>query len=67
MFADVRLIALSGYGQIEDKRRSKDAGFDDFLVKPVEPIVLAALFDTLTISASRAGRPNGGRTTDKTA
>jgi len=29
------LIALSGWGQAEDKRRSKDAGFTDHLVKPV--------------------------------
>jgi CheY-like chemotaxis protein len=33
----IRLIALTGYGQAEDRRRSLDAGFDDHLVKPVEP------------------------------
>jgi len=30
-----RLIALSGYGQEEDRRRSREAGFDVHLVKPV--------------------------------
>ena len=35
-FANVRFIALSGYGQPEDRKRSKAAGFDDHLVKPVE-------------------------------
>ncbi|MGZ9109233.1 MAG: chemotaxis protein CheB [Micavibrio sp.] len=30
------LIALSGYGQAEDRRRSKDAGFDHHLVKPAD-------------------------------
>lgn len=30
------LVALTGYGQEEDKRRSKEAGFDRHLVKPVE-------------------------------
>jgi PAS domain S-box-containing protein len=31
----VRLIAVSGYGQAQDHQRSKEAGFDDHLVKPV--------------------------------
>jgi PAS domain S-box-containing protein len=35
-----RLIALTGYGQSEDRKRSQEAGFDDHLVKPVD---LAAL------------------------
>jgi PAS domain S-box-containing protein len=33
---DVRKIALTGYGQYEDKQRAFDAGFDEHLVKPVE-------------------------------
>jgi CheY-like chemotaxis protein len=32
----VRIIAVSGYGQEEDRRRSKEAGFDYHLVKPVD-------------------------------
>jgi PAS domain S-box-containing protein len=32
----VRKIALTGYGQYEDKQRAFDAGFDEHLVKPVE-------------------------------
>ena len=32
----VRLVALTGYGQSEDKQRTRDAGFDDHLVKPVD-------------------------------
>jgi CheY-like chemotaxis protein/two-component sensor histidine kinase len=31
------LIALSGYGQDEDRRRAREAGFDHHLVKPVDP------------------------------
>jgi len=33
--AALRLIALTGYGQESDRRRSKQAGFDHHLVKPV--------------------------------
>lgn len=33
----IRLIALSGYGQEEDRRCAMEAGFDVHLVKPVEP------------------------------
>ncbi|HUP98234.1 MAG TPA: MASE1 domain-containing protein [Usitatibacter sp.] len=39
-----RLIAITGYGQPEDVRRSAEAGFDSHLVKPVMPAaVLAAI------------------------
>jgi PAS domain S-box-containing protein len=40
---DVRLIALTGLGQEEDKRRAHDAGFDHHLTKPVDPQRLDAL------------------------
>jgi CheY-like chemotaxis protein len=33
----VRLVALTGYGQAEDRRRSEAAGFDAHLVKPATP------------------------------
>ena len=32
-----RIVALTGYGQEEDRRRSQEAGFDHHLVKPVDP------------------------------
>ncbi len=35
--ADILLVATTGWGQEEDRRRSKQAGFDHHLVKPVEP------------------------------
>jgi signal transduction histidine kinase/CheY-like chemotaxis protein len=34
------LIALTGYGSAEDRRRSKAAGFDAHLVKPLNPSLL---------------------------
>jgi signal transduction histidine kinase/CheY-like chemotaxis protein len=37
------LIAMTGYGQPEDRRRALQAGFDTYLVKPVDPGHLARL------------------------
>lgn len=37
---ELRIVALTGYGQPDDRRRALDAGFDDHLVKPVDVRVL---------------------------
>jgi PAS domain S-box-containing protein len=37
------LIAISGWGQEEDKRRALESGFDHHLTKPVEPAALEKL------------------------
>jgi CheY-like chemotaxis protein len=37
------LIAVTGYGQAEDRQRSKEAGFDAHLVKPVSQALLSSL------------------------
>ncbi len=42
------IIALTGWGQEEDKRRTQQAGFDHHLVKPVEPATLKALLNQLS-------------------
>jgi signal transduction histidine kinase len=34
---DSKLIAISGYGQIEDQRRALEAGFNQHLTKPIDP------------------------------
>jgi two-component system CheB/CheR fusion protein len=41
--ARVRLLALTGYGSEEDRRRAREAGFDHHLVKPADPAELARL------------------------
>ncbi|HWI38794.1 MAG TPA: PAS domain S-box protein [Burkholderiales bacterium] len=33
----IRVVALTGFGQQDDRRRTREAGFDDHLVKPVSP------------------------------
>jgi PAS domain S-box-containing protein len=48
----VRLIALTGYGKSEDQQRTKAAGFDDHLVKPVDAMTLK----TALLRASNRGK-----------
>jgi CheY-like chemotaxis protein len=48
----VLLIAFSGYGQEEDKRRASDAGFDVHLTKPIAP---EALVRVISGGAGSAG------------
>jgi PAS domain S-box-containing protein len=44
--AAIRLIALTGWGQEQDRREALEAGFDDHLVKPVDTgVVLRTLAD----------------------
>jgi CheY-like chemotaxis protein len=38
-----RLVAVTGYGQEQDRQKSHAAGFDDHLVKPVDPNALRQL------------------------
>ena len=40
-----RLVALTGYGARHDRARALDAGFDDHLVKPVDPAHLMRVLD----------------------
>ena len=46
-FRDVPLIALSGWGQEEDRRRSKQAGFDYHLIKPADVNALQKLLTVI--------------------
>jgi CheY-like chemotaxis protein len=42
---DTVLVAVTGWGQQEDRRRSAQAGFDHHLVKPVDPLHLRVLLN----------------------
>jgi PAS domain S-box-containing protein len=48
----VILIATTGWGQAADRERSKDAGFDHHLVKPVDPTALIQLLASLKQTAA---------------
>jgi PAS domain S-box-containing protein len=51
---NVLVIALTGWGQDEDRRMSQDAGFDGHLVKPVDYERLAALLTSVEREQSAA-------------
>jgi len=50
---DALLVALSGYGQAEDRQRSREAGMDHHLTKPVDPAALHSLFASLRVARDR--------------
>lgn len=52
--ADIRLIALTGWGQGEDRERSRAAGFDDHLVKPATLQNIMAAIERLSRNADIA-------------
>jgi PAS domain S-box-containing protein len=51
---DVFLVALTGWGQEEDKRRAREAGFDYHVTKPADPAALTKLLADLTPLSSAA-------------
>jgi two-component system CheB/CheR fusion protein len=57
----ITLVALTGWGQEADRRRSREAGFDSHLVKPLDLDKLSALLAQLPIGPS-ALDPMGRRT-----
>jgi DNA-binding response OmpR family regulator len=50
----ILIVAVTGWGQEDDKRRASEAGFDLHLTKPMDP---AALFDFLKSAPRRAAVP----------
>ncbi len=47
-FSKTYLIAMSGYGQLSDRRESRKSGFDEHMVKPVDFNKLLELFKRLS-------------------
>jgi signal transduction histidine kinase/ActR/RegA family two-component response regulator len=46
-----RIVAVTGYGAEEDRRRSREAGFDDHVVKPMMPETLSRILAELQAPA----------------
>ena len=59
--ADLLLVALTGWGQEEDRRRSRQAGFDHHLVKPAD------LEEIARVTSSVPPLPDARRGTRETA
>jgi CheY-like chemotaxis protein len=51
--AEILLIALTGWGQDDDRRRTEAAGFDAHVVKPVDPSGLSRTLAELRAYAHR--------------
>lgn len=63
---DVHLVAITGYGRPEDRARALDAGFDAYVVKPVDEDVLRRILQTSygarrSAPASTNGAPEAAR------
>ena len=50
---NMTLVALTGWGQDEDRQRSREAGFDGHMVKPVEYDALMKLLASMSNSTPR--------------
>jgi len=56
----ITLVALTGWGQDSDRRRSREAGFDSHLVKPLDLETLTDLLSRLpSVSGAARGRAPG--------
>jgi len=54
--ADMLLVALTGWGQEEDRRRSKEAGFDHHMTKPIDFEALRNLLTQTGFESRRSVR-----------
>ena len=58
VFGTTVLVAMTGYGQREDRQLSREAGFHHHLVKPVNPEVLQGLLESPELFTQRCDAPN---------
>jgi PAS domain S-box-containing protein len=49
------LVALTGWGQASDRERTREAGFDFHIVKPVQPQALAEVLSQRSVAGQSAG------------
>ena len=54
----VRLVALTGYGRADDRRRVREAGFDAHLVKPIVPTDMLKALRMLETKSPEDGLPS---------
>jgi CheY-like chemotaxis protein/two-component sensor histidine kinase len=56
--ARILLVAISGYGQDEHRRRAKQTGFDRHFVKPIDPVAITELLEAQRQADSRPPQGN---------
>jgi signal transduction histidine kinase len=61
----ITLVALTGWGQDSDRRRSQEAGFDSHLVKPLDLDKLTQLLARLPVSAPAVDEAAGANSTPR--
>lgn len=61
---EIVMIALTGWGQEEDRKRSRDAGFDYHVVKPVDHVELMRLLGSLYSESDNAPDAPSAQLTD---
>jgi signal transduction histidine kinase/ActR/RegA family two-component response regulator len=55
-FANVHFAAVTGWGQDEDRRKAREAGFDSHFTKPLSPAVLEELLVSIAQRAQSRGQ-----------
>jgi CheY-like chemotaxis protein len=58
----ITLVAMTGYGQKEDRRRTQKAGFDHHFVKPIDHDMIYELMLSLPANQSRNEQKGASRT-----
>jgi CheY-like chemotaxis protein len=61
------LVAVTGWGQEDDQRRSAEAGFDRHMTKPVDPLVLESFLESIACQHVATPREPAWRTNGVTA
>jgi PAS domain S-box-containing protein len=56
---DIYMVAVTGYGRPEDRARALDAGFDAYIVKPLDVAGLKGALDPNSIAQGRKKRAKG--------
>ena len=58
-FSHVYIAAVTGWGQEEDRRKARDAGFDSHFTKPLSPAVLEDVLGTIAQRLVSGGDESG--------
>ena len=65
--ATMKVVAVTGWGQEADRRRSREAGFDSHWVKPLDAQKLTALLSTLSSQSAVADADTGSASSASSA